>query len=361
MRRDRSQRYLEIKSFLFVIILLPIIFISCSFLKAPLPVYDHQRNCYAVDVADGPEDFVFDKWHTSPRLLISSLDRRDPTQLGDIYFFDLKTGYSNSMLRVNEPDPPLLFRPKGMDIRRTHDKTFLYVIIHNPHYNSKKGKSVIAIYQVLEKELKFVRLMEDSAHLWSPNDLSVLKNGEIYVTNDYHNELEVILGKKSSEIVHFSPKNNRWSVVASDLSFANGILARLDRVFIAASRSNKLIEYQRYNDGTLDKGKTLIEVKGADNIMPFGRKLLVAAHFNDVAYVRHIKNKEAFSPSVIFLIDPDTGIPEEIMKTIYVNDGNQISAASTAFIYKDKLYISQVFGSKIVVCDAMDIRPSSTQ
>ncbi len=360
MGRDKSQRYSKIRSTLFIMVFLSVFFISCS-LNAPLPAYDHQRNCYAVDVAVGPEDFVFDKWHSSPRLLISSLDRRNPDKLGDIYFFDLKTGYSSPMPRTGEPETLLSFRPKGMDTRRTHNKTFLYVIIHNPHDNSEKDESAIAVYQVLEKELRFVRLMEDTEHLWSPNDLSVLKNGEVYITNDYHNELEVILGKKSSEIVHFSLKENRWSVVASDLSLANGILARTDRVFVAATRSNKLVEYRRHNDGTLDKGKTLVEVKGVDNIMPFGRKLLVAAHFNDVAYVRHVKKNEVPSPSVIFLIDPDTGIQEEIIRTVYVNDGNQISAASTAFIYKGKLYISQVFGSKIVVCDAVDLDPSPSQ
>ena len=89
--------------------------------------------------------------------------------------------------------------------------------------------------------------------------------------------------------------------------------------------------------------------------MPFGNKLLVAAHFNDVAFMRHSRNEKVPSPSVIFLVDPDKRAGEDVLTPVYVNDGYQISAASTAFVYQDKLYISQVFGKKIVVCDAADL------
>jgi hypothetical protein len=38
-------------------------------------------------------------------------------------------------------------------------------------------------------------------------------------------------------------------------------------------------------------------------------------------------------------------------ETVYVDEGQVISAASTAMIFQEKLYISQVFDPYIVVCD----------
>jgi len=341
-------------TFLILLLLSYFLLISCG-IRQPLPKYEQNRNCYPIEVADGPEDFVLDKWHAQPRLLISSHERREPARYGDIYFYNLKTGYTEKMKRIGDPDRIASFKPHGMDIRQFEGKTLLYVILHDLNNRSVRDENGIAIYQVMEKELKFLELLEDRRFLWSPNDISVLENGEIYATNDYRSELDIYFRKKTSEIVHYSDQEKKWYVVVSELSFANGIFALPDRVYVATTRSDKLIEYPRNHDGSLGKEKILLKMKGLDNIMPYGKQLLVAAHFDDLAFFRHHKDGELPAPSVVFLINPKDPIPDESKIVVYADEGRQISAASTAFVYDDKLYISQVFGSKLLVCDAGDL------
>lgn len=328
---------------------------SCGFFSSPLPEYVYQRTCYSVDVADGPEDFVLDTWHKTPRLLISSHERREPAPSGDIYSFDLNTGYSKPLMRTGEPESLSAFKPHGMDIRRHDGKTWLYVILHDPHNRSASDEHAIAVYAVEDEVLTFQSLLEDKTFLWSPNDLSVLPNGEIYATNDKRGMLDVYLKRDTSEIVHYAPETGIWSVVAADVSYANGILAEESRVFVAATRSDCLMVYPRNEDGTLGKGNKMLDMKGPDNIMPFDGWLLVVAHFDDIAFLRHEMNREKHSPSVVFLINPDDEEPGKSMKALYVDDGSQISAASTAFIWNGKLYVSQVFNPGIVICDAGDV------
>ncbi len=354
MNQKEFSAYTTITLLLLIVIVFCLCFSACNIQK-PLPDYDKKRNCYPVEIGDGPEDFVLDRWHKVPRLLISSHERREPARYGDIYSFDLNTGHSEKMIRTGEPDTLASFKPHGMDIRHEDGKTFLYVILHDPYNRSVREENGISIYQVLEQTLHFIEMLEDKTFLWSPNDISVLDSGEIYATNDYRSEFDIYLRKKTSEIAYYSVQEKKWSAVARDISFANGILAMPDRVYVAATRSDRLIEYPRESDGSLGTGKELLEMKGLDNIMPFGKKLVVAAHFDDWAFYWHHKNSKNLSPSVVFLIDPDSFAPDETKKVIYADEGGQISAASTAFIYKDRLYISQVFESTILVCDAMDL------
>lgn len=330
------------------------VLLSCG-IRQPLPEYDKHRNCYPIEIAAGPEDFVLDRWHTLPRLIISSHERRGPARYGDIYSYDIATGYSEKMKRSGEPSDLAAFQPHGMDIRHADGDTFLYVILHDLYYRSVRDENGIAIYRISGNELIFQELLVDMVYLWSPNDISVLDNGEIYATNDYRSEFDVYFRQKTSEVVHYSVEKKNWSVVVSDLSFANGVLALPDRVYVAATRSDQLMVYPRNQDGTLGTGRQIAEIKGLDNIMPYGEKIIVTAHFDDLAFFRHHKDMEVPAPSVVFLIHPDDPHPDESKVVVYVDEGRQISAASTAFVYQDKLYVSQVFGTKILVCDATDL------
>lgn len=328
--------------------------ISCVS-KELLPQGVTKLSCDKVEVSDGPEDFVLDKWSSSPRLLISSYERREQLKPGDIYSFDLETRNSTPMKRQGETKKIKTFKPLGMDILHKNGETLLYVILHDLCDHSKRDENGIAIYRVLENELEFVHLLEDKKHLWHPNDLSVLRNGDIYVTNDFHNYFEVFFSMSSSEVVHYDNKHKTWSVVALDLALANGILAQADRVFASTNRGNQLIVYPRNPYGSLGKGNVLSEIKGLDNIMPYDNKLLIPAHYDDLAFLKHSRDKEAKSPSVVFLINPEDTPTSTEIEAIYVNEGDEISAVSTAFIYDDKLYLSQVFDPFILICDLDNI------
>lgn len=336
---------------LFFFLLLSLISLTACGLRATLPVYEEQLGCYRVRVGDGTEDFVLDTWTAQPRLLVSSHERRGPAESGDIVALDLTTEAVSPLRRIGEPERLAAFKPHGMDIRRTDAETFLYVILHDPYNRGKRNENAVAIYRVARNELEFVTLLEDRRHLWSPNDLSVMASGEIYLTNDYRGSLDIYLSLKSSEVVHFAPDTETWSVAASDLSFANGILALPEQVFVTATRGNRLLAYPRQPDGTLGKPAIRADIKGPDNIMPFGQYLLVAAHFDDLAFLKHAKDPTAKSPSVIFLI-PKDGAASDYDQVAYVDNGLIFSAASTALIHEGRLYASQVFDPYVLICNA---------
>ncbi len=321
-------------------------FYACH-LREPLPtVSEESFACRRVHIAPGPEDFVLDTWNGPPRLLISCHDRRRPETSGGIFFFEMDTERTGELKRSGEPSTVQAFKPHGVDIRHTGGQTLLYVIIHDPHGRGERSENAVMIYSVEKDALQFVQMLKDQRCLWSPNDLSVMPSGEIYLTNDYKKKLDLYLRTRESEIAYYHPAEGTWSIVADKIAFANGILAEEDRVFVTATLGEEIMEYPRRPDGTLGEGKKILDLKGPDNLTRQGKYLLTAAHFDDLAFMGHSKNTEKHSPSVVVRIDPE----HRSSTAVFVNNGELISAASTAMVYMHKLYISQVFDPYMVIC-----------
>lgn len=334
----------------FFVSCLILLFINGCGLKKTLPKMNSDLNCYSVAVADGPEDFVLDDFSFGQRLILSSHDRRNPTSSGGIYIFDLITETAKEMIRNDEPERIKAFKPHGMDIRHNETGSYLYVILHDPQNQSKRDDNLIAIYRIFENSLTFMTFLESKNHLWSPNDLSVMQSGEIYVTNDFKTKFDMYFKRNVSEVVRYQPEKKEWSTVVSGLGFANGIIALPDKVYISTTFNNQLFIYKRNGDGSLTQSGVIGPIKGLDNLMPFGSKIIAAAHYNDLAFMRHMNSRENISPSVIFMIDP----VKETYEPIYVDSGEGISAASTALFFNQKLYISQVFDSHIRICQPIE-------
>lgn len=320
---------------------------GCAF-RQDLPGCRNPEKCERIKIAPGPEDFVLDKWHKAPRMLVSCSERRAEKQTGDIYAFNPQTLKIQKMPRTGDKNAFKNFAPHGVDIRHDGRQTILYAILHDPHDTGKRSRNAIAQYRVLEDHLEFIPpLLENETHLWSPNDLSVMDNGEIYVTNDFKSLLHVALKLKTSDIVHFDPKTRQWKKVGPKIGFANGILAQKERVYVCASKEDRLYRFERRPDGNLENPKVAAEIRGPDNIMVFNDKLLIAAHFNDVAFFFHIRSQKNISPTVIYMIDP----VKKTKEVIYADNGSNYSAASSAFIFNNRLILSQVFNSFLLVCD----------
>jgi arylesterase/paraoxonase len=88
---------------------------------------------------------------------------------------------------------------------------------------------------------------------------------------------------------------------------------------------------------------------GLDNItVSQDGSLLVAVQPNLIALARHFKNPQVTSPSQVLKIR----INEEgyDFQEIYSNSGTQLSGASVAALYKNKLIIGSASESKILSC-----------
>jgi hypothetical protein len=336
---------------------------SCS---SKIPLVKH-RNSVKIDVGPGPEDIVLDTFSAPyPRILASCLQRRKGKDFyAEICDVNLNDDSFKILKRVNEPQG-MIFRPHGFDlVKSSKGEILLYCISHN---EEKKEHSII-IYTVFVDHLQFKEKL-DSPLLVSPNDVTANCDGEIFVTNDARKRgsvMESLLKLKTSNVVCYHPENQQWVIVADKFSYANGIAINhcpSDYMILSTVRSNKLymIKYLRNalnknHDTQDDKAsysiKTIAKLKGLDNITFIkDDEILVTAHLNQVAFLKHYKDPKNISPSVVYRVNIKTGE----YKAIYSNDGSAISGSSTALYYNGKLYLSQVFEPFLLKCDAEDLK-----
>ncbi len=296
-----------------------------------------------IDGMPGPEDMALDIWHTPPRLLVSSDDRRHNQKQGQIFTVDVETNSVTRLKREGEPEG-LSFHPHGLDIIQNPDGRVILYVINRQKESTGAGHAVI-IYEVFPDRLVFQKILSDSL-LSSPNDLAVRTDGSIYVTNDKSERGgmgEIIFRLKRSTVVHFDGQG-QWRVAADGLAMANGIALNGERVYVAATRENAIYSFISRGDGQLTAKELFAEVKGPDNFSITGSYLLVGSHTKPMALISHLKDPENKAPSLIYSIHLRSG---EI-KPIFYNDGRIISAASVGVQYRDTLYIGQIFNSYIL-------------
>lgn len=332
---------------------LSLLFILAACSKLPVA---QQRNSQKIVVGPGPEDIVLDTFSSSnPRILASCLQRRKGNpHYGEICEVDINNNNFKILKRTKEPEG-LVFRPHGFDlVKNSKGEILLYCISHN---DEKKEHSII-IYAVYADRLEFKEKL-DSPLLVSPNDVTADCSGQIFVTNDAHKRgstMESLLKLKRSNLVRFDPVGKIWNVAAERFSYANGIAVNhcpADYAILSTVRSNKLYLLKKQADDKGRYSKTVIaKLKGLDNITFLNdHEVLVTAHLRPIAFLKHYKDAKNISPTVVYKVNIFTGE----YKAIYVNDGSAISGASTALYYKGQLYLSQVFESFLLKCEAKDL------
>ncbi|MBU44322.1 MAG: hypothetical protein CMN76_13965 [Spirochaetaceae bacterium] len=331
-----------------------------------------ENQCQRIPVGPGPEDFALDLsgGPGSPRILVSSHERRE-WQPGEIFEVDLDpgSGYAAQALpRRGEPEG-LFFAPHGMDVREVDGQHLLYVISHGS--DEVDGAQHILVYRILPEALDYLGSVA-SEFFFSPNDLAIDATGSFYVSNDSRNRgslMEMALSLSWSSVVHCkassiqpgplaAPASTREDCIlaAEELASANGVAIQRSpdgkgdsgTVFVSTSRGNSLYVFHRDDSGRLVDRKRIFEAPILDNLffVGHGQKLLVASHPSALAFLRHVSNGSNESPSVIYSVQIDSGAAE----AVYANSGKELSAASGAFIYKEQLFISQVFEPFLLRC-----------
>lgn len=325
---------------------------SCSIIPATT-----QRNSVRIPVGPGPEDIVLDTSSTSyPRLLASCTQRRkEQPAYNEICEINLYNNSFKALKRTNEPEG-MIFCPHGFDlVKDINNELLLYCVSHN---EEKKEHSII-IYKVFANYLEFKEKL-DSPLLVSPNDVTASCTGEIFVTNDAGKRgsaIESLLKLKRSNVVHYNPSSKNWNIIAKKVCYANGIAVNhcpSDYVLFSTIRSNKLymLKPSKLESNKYDK-RTIARLKGLDNITFINdREILVTAHLKQFAFLKHYKNANNLSPTVVYRVNIHTGE----YQPVYSDNGSAISGASTALYYKGKLYMSQVFEPFILKCDTEDLK-----
>lgn len=338
---------------IFSIVIIPFLFSNCT----PIPKVASRSGVVRIPVGPGPEDIVVDTISTSyPRLLASCYQRRKGMPYyGEVCEINLNNDKYKALKRVGEP-AGMVFKPHGFDLVKSNNgELLLYCISHN---DEKKEHSII-IYKVAPDYLQFKEKL-DSPLLVSPNDVTADCSGNIFVTNDAGKRgstIEQLFKLKRSNVVRFNTEDKKWAVVANKLVYANGVKINQcndEDIVLSTIRSNKLYLMQQNVKSKLGYSmKTLARLKGLDNITFLNdNEVLVTAHLRQIKFLKHYKNTKNLSPTVVYKVNINSGKTE----VVYSNNGTEICGASTALVYKGKMYLSQVFEPFILKCDAPDLK-----
>lgn len=272
-------------------------------------------------IGPGPEDFVLD----DNNLIISCAERREEDESANgIYTLNLDDNSKNKFEIVFKTERK--FHPHGISIVKHESKKYLFVVNHITPKNAE-----IICFEINENKLIEVNAIQDKL-IKHPNSVVGISPEEFYFTNDL-----LVTGS----VGHY--QNGEFKLIAKELNYANGLLMHQNILYVTATMGNKLIKLVP-NKGKFKKEK-IDKQKGPDNIRAFDKNhLLVAGHTNILKFVGHTKNKEKISPFVIY----KTNLKTQASEIFFEDDGSILSGASTAIVYKNNLYIAQVFENFIL-------------
>lgn len=331
------------KNLLFLVLIL---LLNCYANVKPNPI----EGCKRIMGMPGPEDIAIDR--DTGILYVSSHERRGELVDGKLFQLNLNSTNEPVASLVNTNYPPK-FHPHGMSLVKINGKSLLYVISHS---NLEDPTHTIEVFKIEKEKLIHIETIQNET-LISPNDLQVIPDGRIFVSNDrgtggmFRATVEAVFGIKRSQISYFDGK--KWKLFENPVTFGNGILYRKigekEYLYRAATTPEKIYKYELIQNGsevTLKEVKVFELKEGPDNLEEDEEgNIYFAAHKSMFRFLNHKDDPNYPSPSQVLVMDKNENIKE-----IYANDGTEIPASSTGLRYKNKLYISQVFNPFILSC-----------
>ncbi|HET7435863.1 MAG TPA: SMP-30/gluconolactonase/LRE family protein [Thermoanaerobaculia bacterium] len=275
-------------------------------------------------VPDGPEDFEYDAAHQ--RLIVGS----HPPVFVPVNA-DGTLGNFVDALATAQPDLHMV------GISLTRDGKTLYAI--------NKAKRTIDIFDVTPAALVPRGSLPQSDLLRaSANEVFAARENEVYVTNAQGSRapiFEALTIRRWATVAYWN--GTKWIRAADRIGFANGMQMSSDErtLYVAGFQEKAIHVYSRNADGTLTEQRRLKLPSAPDNLKwddeAKRAKLVVAVHPSQLRTSLHIKISDRVSaPSRVLLVDPNDGKCEELYR------GDEINAASTAFLQGKNLYISQI-------------------
>jgi arylesterase/paraoxonase len=305
--------------------------------------------CTMVQNVPGPEDIAID--HSTGTAFISSFNRRafmkgDLIQ-GAVFAYNLE---GKPALKNLTAGLKIGFYPHGISFYAAPDgKKYLFVINH------QKSKNSVELFEFRNNALVHLETVGGDLMI-SPNDVTAVGPRQFYFTNDHGSKsdfgklLEDYLQLSRSNVAFFDGKKIR--VVADGFAYANGIWAADDGkyLYVAATTGKKFYVYEHSSDGSLGSVSEIYLGTGADNIdIDSVGTIRAAGHPKMLTFLKHAKNESNKSPSQILEIVKDEK-GKYAFKEIYLNLGDEISAASVASAYKKRLLVGSVFEDFFLDC-----------
>ncbi|GAB4133901.1 MAG: hypothetical protein Kow00104_18800 [Rhodothalassiaceae bacterium] len=186
-----------------------------------------------------------------------------------------------------------------------------------------------------------------------PNDIAATGPRSFYLTNLYGSRsafgrlLESYLMLPRADVLLFDGRRARR--VVEGLVMANGIVfdKATARVHVAEVIGRRVLSFESLPGGTLEKIGAIDLPMGPDNLtLDAEGAIWAAGHPKLLAISARMRDADRLSPSEVIRIDPRTGE----WKTVWLDDGRMLGAASVALRWNDRLFIGAVFGDRVLSC-----------
>jgi hypothetical protein len=342
--------------------------------------------CEALGRMPGPEDFDRLPPRGETALLVSSVERRgaaSETATGSLLLVDARTGEVEPM-PIHGRDA-CSFRPHGLStVQRIGGAWEVYVVVHHGAGDLERDGCGLALaqqparepararrrehvpvdsverYRLHDEGLRFVERLTDPL-VTNPNDVDAAPDGRLWVSNNPSWErpgqvvADLLLGRRRGQVLLYRPMEQSWSVAARRMLYPNWVAVdeAVQQLHVAAARG-KLRQLPLDGMGHVE-GRPIRRgrARGAlDNLMwADDGALWTTGHPNGLAFMRHLKDAEAASPTEVLRITPDPKRRRRLAATrvLRVDDG-RVDAGSVALPVADGVAIGQVFDAGVMLC-----------
>lgn len=324
-------------------------------------------NCTVIEAVPGPEDILVDRERGIA--YVSAYDRRKVAAggpgtdaiRGGIYGIDLNKPRAEWALWNVTPQAPLDFRPHGIGLYVGPTGRRTLIAASHP----SDGRQVIEVFDVLADGMLAHRKSIEDPLIKSPNDLVPVSHEAFYVGNDYGmsgalmRQLEAFMAWDATDLIYWD--GEKASVAVDDLTMTNGVNVSADgeTLYVAETQDHTLRIYDRtVETGALALSEIVDLGTGVDNIdVREDGALLIGAHIRVLDFLEHAGDQNIFAPSQVLLVVPGAEGQGGAAGTIYLNDGQELSASSVAASYKDTMLVGAVFDPRVLACDMPQALP----
>jgi len=315
------------------------------------------------DLALLPEGLVFVSSGLRYKLELSyapEIDERD----GKLFTFDFKKPDQDPVELTLKNFNRTGFNPHGLSVYRdpSSDMVSLFVVNHRP------DAQAIEIFD-FERETHSLILRRSVVDkmIWCPNDLYAVGPDSFYVTNDnfFHFD-NTFLNMIQRFFLHHWLRGN---IVFFDGFKGIEVFGRIQPngisldetgrfVFAADHSSQSVAVFRRRQDNTLEASQTIEVGTLVDNInldLATGN-LWLAGIPRALDLTKQFKNLSHPCPSQIMTLqlgEPSLSgkaFPDYEVREVYLNDGKELSGATSGIVYKDRLLIGSAV-SNLLYCE----------
>ncbi|MEL3890524.1 SMP-30/gluconolactonase/LRE family protein [Ferrovibrio sp. MS7] len=305
--------------------------------------------CTPIDAPAGPEDILI--LPDGSGAIISAQDRRNRSNRGGLWFYDLSGNAPGKLTELNVPEQ-MPFHPRGIALHGPSSGEWVLQVINQ----RSADRNTVEVFALEAGKLRHLGSIGSDLFV-SPNGIVATGPQSFYLTNDrgagprWMHAVENILQLSRSTVIYHDPRGTR--PVAEDIAFANGIALTPDGLtaLVGSTLWRMVLSFDREPaSGLLRRSGSLALPGGVDNIrFDSDGAMWAALHVNSFAFIGHARDAQKESPSLVVRVDRDGRGATRIVEA-FGDPGGLLSGASVAAHHKGRLLIGATFQPRIMDC-----------